>query len=85
MSTARGTNLSTARLIVVNINPFKLQIRGTLVPSSGINPVLITNDFPELCTDLVAALSTLNVQDFTLVFYVHELIVLAIHPYEISW
>ena len=46
-------------------HPFKLQIRGTLVPSSGINPVLITNDFPELGTDLVAALSTLNVQDFT--------------------
>jgi cell division protein ZapA (FtsZ GTPase activity inhibitor) len=36
-----------------------------LVSPGGIDPVLITNNFPELGTDLVATLAALNVQDLT--------------------
>ena len=36
-----------------------------MVGTSWVNAMLVGNDFPELGTDLVTALATLNVYDFT--------------------
>ena len=44
---------------------FKLQVGVTMVCSGWVNAVFICNDLPELCTDLVAALSSLNVHELT--------------------
>jgi hypothetical protein len=54
----------TRSLIVVNIDTLQLKVRGSNVFSSGINSMLIANNLPELGTDLVPALSSLNVKDF---------------------
>ena len=43
----------------------RLNLRLTVVCSGRINTVLIGDDFPELGTDLVAALAALDVDDFT--------------------
>ncbi len=42
-----------------------LQVGIAVVGSGGIDPVLVRDDFPELGTDLVAALAGLEVDDFS--------------------
>ena len=42
---------------------FKLQVGITMISSGGVNAVFVRNDLPELCTNLVAALSSLNVHE----------------------
>jgi hypothetical protein len=56
---------ATSSFIVVNVDSLQLQIGVSVVGTSGIDSVLIRNDFPELGTDLVTALTTLNVNDFS--------------------
>lgn len=61
-------NVSTARsLIVIDIDPLQLKIGGRIavVLSGGVDAVLIADDFPELGSDLVAALATLNVKNLS--------------------
>ncbi|KAL0371701.1 UNVERIFIED_CONTAM: hypothetical protein Scaly_0851700 [Sesamum calycinum] len=55
-----------ARFIVVDIHPLKLQIVVAIVPSGGIYAVLRAHHLPKFRSDLVAALATLDVQDFTI-------------------
>jgi len=56
---------SATGLVVVNIDPLELQLGVPIVPPGGVDAMLRTNHFPELGTDLVAALATLNVKDLT--------------------
>jgi hypothetical protein len=42
-----------------------LQVGIAVVGSGGVDPVLVRDDFPELGTDLVAALAGLEVDDFS--------------------
>lgn len=56
---------STARLVVVDIDPLELQVVVALVASGRVDAVLGADDLPELRSDLVAALATLDVEDFT--------------------
>lgn len=49
--------------IVVHIDPLQLKIPTSIIPSSWINPMVITNDLPKLGSDLVFAPSCLYVQD----------------------
>jgi len=44
-----------------------------VVGSGGINAVLVRDDFPELGTDLVTALSSLNMNDLTIVLLLSKL------------
>ena len=60
-----GDILATPSLIVVYVDPFKLEVRLPLVGTSGVDTVLVTDDLPELGTNLVAALASLNVDDFS--------------------
>lgn len=54
----------TAGLIIVNIDPLELKLRVATVLARVINAVLIADHLPKFGADLIAALATLNVQDF---------------------
>ena len=56
---------SVCNYLVILPPRFKLQVGVTMVCSGWVNAMFIRNDLPELCTDLVAALSSLNVHELT--------------------
>ena len=56
---------ATGGLVVVNVDALELEIGVTVVGAGRVNAVLIGDDLPELGTDLVTALATLNVNDFS--------------------
>jgi hypothetical protein len=51
--------------VIVNIDSFQLKVGIAVIGSGGVNSVFVRNDFPELGTDLVTALSSLDVYKFT--------------------
>jgi len=53
------------RLIVVHVHSLQLQLVVPLVPPRGINPVLRAHHLPELRSDLVPALPSLDVKNLT--------------------
>jgi hypothetical protein len=56
---------ATSGFVEVNVDSFKLEVRVTMVGTSGVDTVFIRDDFPELGTDLVTALTALNMNDFS--------------------
>ena len=56
---------STGGLVVVDVDSLKLEIRVTVVGSGWVNTVLIGDDLPEFGTDLVTALTSLDVDDLS--------------------
>ncbi|KAF5785652.1 hypothetical protein HanXRQr2_Chr10g0431051 [Helianthus annuus] len=59
-------NVSPATsFVVINIDPLQLQIGIALVAAGGIDAVFGTDNLPELGTDLVATLASLNVKNLT--------------------
>merc|ERR1719218_322737 len=56
---------STSGFVVVDVDSLELEIRVTVVGTGWVNSVLIRDDFPEFGTDLVTALTTLDVNDFS--------------------
>lgn len=60
-----GDVSTTSSFIVINVDSFQLQIGVTVIGTSGVDTVFIGNDFPELGTNLVTALTTLDVNDFS--------------------
>jgi hypothetical protein len=60
-----GDVSSTSSFVEVNVDSFELEVRVTMVGTSGIDTVFIRDDFPELGTDLVTALTTLDMNDFS--------------------
>ena len=56
---------STSGFVVVNVDSLKLEIGVTVVGTSWVNTVLIGDNLPELGTDLVTALTSLDVDEFT--------------------
>ena len=56
---------STSGLVVVDVDSLELEIRVTVIGTGWVNSVLVGDDLPELGTDLVTALTTLNVNDFS--------------------
>jgi len=59
-----GHIASTRSFVVVDVDALELEIGVTVVGSGGVNAVLIADNLPELGTDLVTALASLNVNDF---------------------
>ena len=51
--------------IKVNVDAFQLKIGITVVCTCWVNTVFVGDDFPELGTNLVTALASLNVNDFS--------------------
>ncbi|KVI03648.1 hypothetical protein Ccrd_018050 [Cynara cardunculus var. scolymus] len=56
---------TAASLIVINIDPLELKLRISGILPGDINPMLSTHNLPELSSDLVSALTTLNVEDLS--------------------
>ena len=60
----RNLPVNTTRS-VVHVDALQLQVGVSVIRTGGINAVLITDHLPELRTDLVAALATLDVHELT--------------------
>jgi len=56
---------SSGGLVVVNVDSLELEIGITVIGTGWVNSVLIRDDLPELGTDLVTALTSLDVNDFS--------------------
>jgi len=56
---------ATGGLVVVNVDSLELEIGVTVVGTGWVNTVLIGDDLPELGTNLVTALTGLDVNDFS--------------------
>jgi len=56
---------SSGGLVVVDVDSLELEIRVTVVSTGWVNSVLVGDDLPELGTDLVTALTTLDMNDFS--------------------
>ena len=55
---ANCLELTAAGLVEVHIDALQLQVRVAVVGASGVHAMLVTDDLPELGTNLVAALAT---------------------------
>jgi len=60
-----GDVSATSGFVEVNIDSFELEIGVTVISTGRINTVFVRDDFPELGTDLVTALTTLDMNDFS--------------------
>jgi len=60
-----GDVAATSGFVVVDVDSLELEIGVTVVATGWVNTVLVGDDFPELGTDLVTALASLNVNDFS--------------------
>ena len=56
---------SSGGFVVVDIDPLELEVGVSVVGTGGVNSVLVGDDLPEFGTDLVAALTSLDVDDFS--------------------
>jgi hypothetical protein len=56
---------TASSFVIVNINSFELKIRVTMISTCWIDTVFIGDDFPEFSTDLVTALTSLDVNKFS--------------------
>ena len=56
---------STGGLVVVDVDSLELEIGVTVVGTGWVNSVFVGDDLPEFGTDLVTALTTLDVNDFS--------------------
>ena len=56
---------STGGFVIVDVDSLELEIRVTVIGTGRVNTVLVGDDLPEFGTDLVTALSSLNMNDFS--------------------
>merc|ERR1719345_1993 len=60
-----GDVTATGSLVVVDVDPLELEVGISVVRTGRVNSMFVRDDLPELGTDLVTALTSLNVDDFT--------------------
>ena len=56
---------TTGGFVVVDVDSLELEIGVTVIGTGWVNSVFVGDDFPEFGTDLVTALTTLDVNDFS--------------------
>ena len=56
---------ATSSFVIVDVDSLELEVGVSVVGASWVNSVFVRDDFPELGTDLVTALASLNVNDFS--------------------
>jgi hypothetical protein len=56
---------TTSGFVVVDVDSLELEIGVTVIGTGRVNTVLVGDDFPEFGTDLVTALTGLDVNDFS--------------------
>merc|ERR1712195_122279 len=60
-----GDVTASGSLVVVDVDPLESEVGISVVRTGRVNSMLVGDDLPELGTDLVTALTSLNVDDFT--------------------
>ena len=60
-----GDIASTSGFVVVHVDALQLKVTVAVVGTGGVDTVFVRDDFPELGTDLVTALTALHVNDFS--------------------
>ena len=60
-----GDISTTSGLVVIDVDSLELEIRVSVISTSGVNTVFVRDNLPELGSDLVTALTTLDVHDLT--------------------
>jgi len=60
-----GHVTTASGFVVVHVDALELEVGVTVVGTGRVNTVFIGDDFPEFGTDLVTALASLNVDDFS--------------------
>ena len=60
-----GNIAAASGLVEVDIDALQLEIRVAVVRTGGVDSVFVRNDFPEFCTNLVTALTGLDMDDFS--------------------
>ena len=56
---------TTSGLVIVDVDSLELEIGVTVIGTGWVNSVLVGDDLPEFGTDLVTALSSLDMNDFS--------------------
>jgi len=57
--------LAAGGLVVVDVDALKLEVGIAMVGSGGVNTVFVGDDFPELGSDLVTALTGLEMDNLS--------------------
>ena len=60
-----GNVTASGSFVVVDVDSLELEVGVSVVRTGWVNTVLIRDNFPELSTDLVTALASLDVDDFS--------------------
>jgi hypothetical protein len=60
-----GNVTSTGGFVVINVDSLELEVGVSVVRTGGVNSVFVRDDFPEFGSNLVTALTGLNVNDFS--------------------
>ena len=60
-----GDVTATSGFVIVDVDSLELEVGVSVVRTGGVNSMLVGDNFPELGTDLVTALSSLDVNDFS--------------------
>jgi len=60
-----GNVTATGGFVEVDVDSLELEVGVSVVGAGGVNTVFVGNDFPELGTDLVTALASLDMDDFS--------------------
>ena len=56
---------TTSSFVIIDVDSFELEIRVTMIGTSWVDSVFVRDDFPEFGTDLVTALSCLDMNKFS--------------------
>jgi len=56
---------TTGGFVIININSFELKIGVSVISTGWVDTVFVRDDFPEFSTDLVTALTSLDVYEFS--------------------
>jgi len=60
-----GDETATSGFVIVDIDSLELEVRVTVIGTGWVDTVFIRDDFPEFGTDLVTALTCLDVDEFS--------------------
>ena len=67
-----GDVSASGSFVVVDVDSLELEIGVTVVGTCGVNAVFVGDDLPEFGTDLVTALTSLDVDDFSHKFQIRN-------------
>ena len=56
---------TTSSFVIINIDSLKLKIRVSMISTGWVDTMFVRDDFPEFSTDLVTALTCLDVNEFS--------------------